>query len=78
MPETRSRQPRATRRLSLLSERMLMIWDFAVVILVAINLALLLFDSLFLIPPLNAAFAAVAPGLHVVREERRQGIIFLL
>ena len=64
MPETRFRQPRATRRLSLLSERMLLIWDFAIVILVTINLALLLFDSLFLIPPLNAAFAAVAPGLH--------------
>jgi len=64
MPETDPRRPRATRRLSLLSERLLLIWDLGVVALVAINLALLLFDSLFLIPPLNAAFDAMAPGLH--------------
>jgi len=64
MPEAEPRHPRATRRFSPLSERLLLVWDFAVIALVAINLALLLFDSLYLIPPLNAAFDAVAPGLH--------------
>jgi len=47
-----------------LSERLLLAWDFAILVLVTINLALLLFDSLYLIAPLNAAFAAVAPELH--------------
>jgi hypothetical protein len=64
MPEADPRHPRATRRLSPLNERLLLVWDFAVIALVAINLALLLFDSLYLVAPLNAAFDAVAPGLH--------------
>lgn len=63
-PRQSDRHPRPKRRISRFSERLLLIWDFAIVVLVAINLALLLFDSLYLIPPLNAAFAAVAPGLH--------------
>ncbi|MGC3873706.1 ion transporter [Halomonas sp. GXIMD04776] len=45
-------------------ERLLLIWDLAIIALVIVNLALLLFDSLFLIDPLNAGFEAVAPGLH--------------
>ncbi|WP_298847747.1 ion transporter [uncultured Salinicola sp.] len=68
MPETEFQQSRAIRRSSRLGERLLMIWDLAVVVLVAINLTLLLFDSLFLIPPLNAAFHAVAPGLHAAYD----------
>lgn len=45
-------------------ERLHLAWDLLVIVLVVANLALLLFDSLFLLPPLNDAFAAVAPGLH--------------
>ncbi|GHB32385.1 ion transporter [Salinicola rhizosphaerae] len=45
-------------------ERLLVAWDVAIVVLVAINLGLLLFDSLYLIPPLNSAFHAIAPDLH--------------
>lgn len=68
MPEAEFHQARTARRSSPLGERLLMIWDLAVVVLVAINLALLLFDSLFLIPPLNSAFGAVAPGLHAAYD----------
>ncbi|WP_111413521.1 ion transporter [Billgrantia lactosivorans] len=45
-------------------ERLHLVWDLLIVVLVVANLALLLFDSLFLLPPLNDAFATVAPGLH--------------
>ncbi|HET8791257.1 MAG TPA: ion transporter [Modicisalibacter sp.] len=45
-------------------ERLQLGWDLLIVVLVIINLALLLFDSLFLISPLNAAFEAVAPALY--------------
>ncbi|MCE8017760.1 ion transporter [Halomonas sp. MCCC 1A17488] len=45
-------------------ERLHLVWDLLVMVLVVANLTLLLFDSLFLLPPLNDAFAAVAPGLH--------------
>lgn len=45
-------------------ERVHLAWDLLVIVLVIANLILLLFDSLFLLPPLNDAFAAVAPGLH--------------
>ncbi|PMR72113.1 ion transporter [Billgrantia endophytica] len=45
-------------------ERIHLVWDLLIILLVVTNLALLLFDSLFLLPPLNAAFEAVAPGLH--------------
>ncbi|WP_110640743.1 ion transporter [Salinicola sp. CPA57] len=76
MSETDPRQPRATRRLSPFGERLLLIWDLAVVVLVAINLMLLLFDSLYLIPPLNAAFDAVAPGLHDAYAENIRANFF--
>lgn len=62
-------QPRPPSAISRLSERLLVVWDVAIVVLVVINLALLLFDSLYLIPPLNAAFEAVAPGLHAAYDE---------
>ncbi|AQU84962.1 MULTISPECIES: hypothetical protein [unclassified Halomonas] len=39
-------------------------WDFLVLAAVIINLSLLLFDSLFLIGPLNQAVASIAPGFH--------------
>nr|WP_299243598.1 ion transporter [uncultured Halomonas sp.] len=45
-------------------ENALLAWDLFIIALVIVNLALLVFDSLFLISPLNDTFAAVAPGLH--------------
>ncbi|WP_245391755.1 ion transporter [Salinicola aestuarinus] len=60
--------PRPRRRISRMSERLLAVWDVSVVVLVIVNLALLLFDSLYLVPPLNGAFEAVAPGLHAAYD----------
>ena len=62
MPETR--QPPLTP----LGERVHLAWDLLIIALVIANLALLLFDSLFLLPPLNSAFEAVTPGLHGAYE----------
>nr|WP_221188476.1 ion transporter [Halomonas cerina] len=45
-------------------ERLHLAWDLLILCLVVVNLALLLFDSLFLLPPLNAAFEALSPTLH--------------
>lgn len=56
--------PPSHRGRSSLMERLKLGWDVLIVVLVIINLALLLFDSLFLLAPLNTAFVAVAPGLH--------------
>ncbi len=39
-------------------------WDFFILTLVVINLGLLLFDSLFLIAPINQAIVSIAPGFH--------------
>lgn len=39
-------------------------WDFFILTLVVINLALLLFDSLFLLGPINQGIASIAPGFH--------------
>lgn len=50
-------------------ERVHLVWDLLMVGLVMLNLALLVFDSLFLIPPLNAGFEMIAPGLHTVYNE---------
>ena len=55
---------RVSRPLSPMLERLHLVWDLLIMVLVVANLALLLFDSLFLIGPLNDAFAAVSPGLH--------------
>ncbi|KAA0013036.1 ion transporter [Billgrantia pellis] len=60
--------PRVTRTLPLGLERLHLAWDLLVIVLVVANLALLLFDSLFLLPPLNDAFAALAPGLHATYD----------
>ncbi|WP_290794317.1 ion transporter [Halomonas sp.] len=49
-------------------ERVHLVWDLLVILLVVANLTLLLFDSLFMLSPLNAAFEAVAPGLHDAYE----------
>ncbi|MDN3521895.1 ion transporter [Halomonas ramblicola] len=51
-----------------LLDRLHLAWDVAIILLVLANLALLLFDSLYLLPPLNAAFEATAPGLHGAYE----------
>ncbi|MCI0510919.1 hypothetical protein C8E00_10746 [Chromohalobacter marismortui] len=45
-------------------ERLYLAWDVAIVVLVSANLLLLLVDSLFLLPPLNAGFEALAPSLY--------------
>ncbi|RUR27657.1 ion transporter [Vreelandella nanhaiensis] len=39
-------------------------WDLLILVAVVLNLGLLLFDSLFLIGPLNQALASVAPGFY--------------
>ncbi len=52
------------RQRSSLLQRLQLGWDLLIVALVIVNLALLVFDSLYLIPPLNAAFEATAPGLY--------------
>ncbi|EPC02856.1 preprotein translocase subunit SecA [Litchfieldella anticariensis FP35 = DSM 16096] len=52
------------RPLNLILERAHLAWDLAIIVLVIANLALLLFDSLFLLPPLNAAFESLAPSLY--------------
>lgn len=49
-------------------ERVHLAGDLLIIVLVIANLTLLLFDSLFLLPPLNNAFEAVAPGLHGAYE----------
>ncbi|XUO85216.1 ion transporter [Halomonas sp. KM007] len=43
-------------------------WDLLILTAVAVNLGLLLFDSLFLIEPLNQAFAAMAPSAHAAYD----------
>lgn len=50
-------------------EQIHLVWDLLIVALVTVNLTLLIVDSLFLIPPLNEAFAAVAPGLYTFYDE---------
>lgn len=49
---------------SLLVERVHLVWDLVIIVLVIANLTLLLIDGLFLLSPLNDAFEAIAPGLH--------------
>ncbi|MFD2192239.1 ion transporter [Pistricoccus aurantiacus] len=44
-------------------------WDVFIIVLVGINLTLLLFDSLFIIPPLNEAFEAMAPRLYQAYQQ---------
>lgn len=47
-----------------LGERLLLLWDLAIVALVTINLVLIIFDTLFAIGPLANAFGAVWPSAH--------------
>ncbi|MFC3283302.1 ion transporter [Litchfieldella rifensis] len=56
------------RPISLVLERVHLAWDLLIIVLVVANLALLLFDSLFLLPPLNAAFEALTPRLHGIYD----------
>jgi len=51
-------------------ERLHLAWDLLIIALVIANLALLLFDSLYLLAPLKEAFANVAPRLQAAYEER--------
>lgn len=51
-----------------IGERVHLAWDLLIIALVIANLALLLFDSLFLLPPLNSTFEAMAPSLHGAYE----------
>lgn len=39
-------------------------WDFFILAAVVINLGLLLFDSLFLLAPINQTIEAISPGFH--------------
>nr|WP_290696612.1 ion transporter [Halomonas sp. UBA3074] len=39
-------------------------WDFFILTLVVVNLALLLFDSLFLLGPINQGIASIAPSFY--------------
>lgn len=45
-------------------ERLLLLWDLAMVALVSLNLALIAFDMLFAVDALAAGFAAIAPAWH--------------
>lgn len=47
-----------------LGERLLLLWDLAIVGLVLVNLALIVFDTLFVIGPIGHAFNAVWPSAH--------------
>ncbi|MCE9664565.1 ion transporter [Halomonas sp. M5N1S17] len=51
-------------RPSVFIERIHLVWDLVIIVLVVANLMLLLIDGLFLLSPLNDAFEAIAPGLH--------------
>lgn len=57
------------RKLSPAMERAHLVWDLTIIVLVVANLALLMFDSLFLLPPLNASFETLAPQLHRIYDE---------
>jgi hypothetical protein len=51
-------------------EGLLALWDGLILLLVCLNLALLLFDSLYALGPLNRALAALLPGFHAFYGER--------
>ncbi|GAA5171900.1 MULTISPECIES: hypothetical protein [Halomonadaceae] len=50
-------------------ERLKLGWDVLVIVLVIANLALLLFDSLYLVTPLREAFASLAPQLQRLYQQ---------
>lgn len=43
-------------------------WDFIILAAVVMNLSLLLFDSLFLIGPINQAIETISPGFHAAYD----------
>ena len=45
-------------------------WEAFIVLLVCVNLALILFDSLFALKPINEALASGLPSLHAAYEQR--------
>ncbi|WP_423822190.1 ion transporter [Salinisphaera sp. SPP-AMP-43] len=47
-----------------LGERLFLAWDLAIIVLVCINLGLILFDTLFVLPGLGSAFGALWPAGH--------------
>ncbi|MBD3895541.1 ion transporter [Halomonas sp. ML-15] len=51
-------------------ERLHLVWDLLIIVLVVANLSLLLVDALFLLDPLNAGFERIAPGLHQAYDQR--------
>lgn len=73
MTPTRShRQPSSPR------ERLKLAWDVLIIILVIANLALLLFDSLYLLSPLRDAFASLAPQLQAAYEQNVHAHFFAI
>lgn len=60
--------PHAAERATL-RERLYLVWDIAMMVLISANLLLLLIDSLFLLPPINAGLADVAPALHQAYDQ---------
>ncbi|WP_148252656.1 ion transporter [Aidingimonas lacisalsi] len=63
MPRTSTPRP-----LHRLQEQLHLAWDLIIIVLVIANLGLLLFDSLFLLPPVNTAFEVVAPTLYATYD----------
>ena len=52
-----------------LGERLLLVWDLAIIVLVTINLALIIFDALFAIAPVGHAIgSALAERPRLVRS----------
>jgi len=47
-----------------LRERLLLLWDLAIIVLVSVNLALIAFDMLFAVHALAALLAKLAPAVH--------------
>ncbi|MES1924100.1 ion transporter [Salinisphaera sp. T31B1] len=53
-----------------LGERLFLLWDLAIIVLVSINLVLIVFDALFAVGPLSSAFDALWPAGHDWYESR--------
>ncbi len=70
--------PTSHRQPSSPGERLKLAWDVLVIILVIANLALLLFDSLYLVPPLHDAFASLAPQLQAAYEQKIHAHFFAI
>jgi len=66
------------RRPTPIRERLELAWDVLVIILVIANLALLLFDSLYLVPALREAFASLAPQWQAAYEQNVHANFFAI